>query len=551
MSRVAVVGTGAMGSRIARRLLRSGHRVTVWSRTPGRVGELVEAGADDAGSPAEAAAGADVVITMVTDAAALAAVTVGPDGIASAAHADLTLVQMATVGGTAIRRLARMLPPTIRLVDAPVLGSLHEAETGTLTIFIGGRDDAIERAQGVLTDLGTVRRVGGVGAGAAAKLVANAALFGALATLGEVLLLGKRLDLDADTVFDVLSATPLAAQATRRRPAIDAGTYPTRFALSLARKDADLVAAEVAPTAAELRVLEAARSWLVDAEAAGWGDHDYTAITATILGQPPRRRSDDEDPDGLIIDLDGVVWIGGQPIEGAAAALRAFHAQGTRVVFLTNDPQTARAAQASRLRALGIPATSDDVVTSAAATARHVAARHPRAGVLVIGSAALHDEIAQAGLSVVAVAEAHAADVVVVGGHREFGYIELAAATTALRNGAALYATGRDPVVPGMHGPEPATGAILAAIETAGGVSATVLGKPERHIFAVAQERLDGCQRVVVIGDNLASDIAGAHAAGLDAVLVLTGATSEHDLARSRIQPDRVVPDLSAMLAGR
>lgn len=255
--------------------------------------------------------------------------------------------------------------------------------------------------------------------------------------------------------------------------------------------------------------------------------------------------------DGLIVDLDGVVWLGGEPIPGSVEAIRQLRARGVRVLFLTNDPQGTRAEHAARLTSVGIPTTPDQVLTSAAAIGMFLANQPEVRGgsVLVIGAAALHQEIREAGFRVVPPADARQADLVVVGGHPGFDYTELCAATTAIRNGAKLVATGRDPVFPSPDGPRPATGAILAAIETAAGVRATVIGKPEPYVFTLAREALSGCTRLAAVGDNLAADIAGAQRSGLDAVLVLTGNTTEGDLAGSDIQPDLVLANL-ASLAG-
>jgi 4-nitrophenyl phosphatase len=117
----------------------------------------------------------------------------------------------------------------------------------------------------------------------------------------------------------------------------------------------------------------------------------------------------------------------------------------------------------------------------------------------------------------------------------------------AIGSGDKLFATGRDPFVPTRNGHEPATGAILAAIETASGATATITGKPEPHIFAIARHLLPGCKRVAMIGDNLATDIAGAKRAGLDAILVLSGATDPVELKQATARPDLVLPSLAAL----
>jgi 3-hydroxyisobutyrate dehydrogenase/2-hydroxy-3-oxopropionate reductase len=281
MSRVAVLGLGAMGSRMARRLLDAGHSVVVWNRDVTKAAPLAAAGAVAAPSPSAAASGSEAVITMLTDGDALREVVDGPSGVFAGATTPTTLIQMSTVGLEATRRLAAGLPETVELLDAPVLGSLAEVEAGSLQIFAGAPDALVEQWAPLLGALGRVRHIGPVGAGSAAKLVANASLVGVVALLGEVLALAQSVGLERDAAFDVLAATPLAAQAERRRAAIDDGDYPRRFALSLARKDADLVVE--AGAGADLRLLPAARSWYADAEADGAGELDYTAVLSRIL----------------------------------------------------------------------------------------------------------------------------------------------------------------------------------------------------------------------------------------------------------------------------
>ncbi len=269
---VAVVGLGAMGSRIAGRLLDAGYDVVVWNRTAEKAKPLVERGASLAASPADAAARAEALITMVTDPAALDSVTRDLAGV--------TVIQMSTVGPAAVARLASTLP---ELLDAPVLGSIGEAASGALKIFVGGPELLVEKWTPLLSVLGQPMHVGPVGAGSAAKLVANATLVGLIGLLGESLALGEGLGLPSDVVFDILATTALAQQAERRRAAVESGDYPPRFALSLARKDAELIVEAAADARVDLRLVPAARSWLAEAEAAGLGGADYSAVLAQIL----------------------------------------------------------------------------------------------------------------------------------------------------------------------------------------------------------------------------------------------------------------------------
>jgi 3-hydroxyisobutyrate dehydrogenase-like beta-hydroxyacid dehydrogenase len=286
MTAVGFVGLGGMGSRVARRLLLAEHELVVWNRTPEKMAPLVDLGAVAAKTPAEAAERSEVLLTMVSDPAALRAVTEGPSGVAVGSDASSTVIEMSTVGPDAVARLESILPEGTGLLDAPVLGSLAEVVSGSLRIFVGGPRPLVERWTPLLSTLGSPMHVGPLGSGAAAKLVANLTLLGALGVLGEAMALAQGLGLARDTAFDVLAATPLAAQAERRRPAIEEDEFPARFSLSLARKDADLIAEAAGETGVDLKVAAAVRRWLADAEDASWGDRDYSAVLAWILRKP-------------------------------------------------------------------------------------------------------------------------------------------------------------------------------------------------------------------------------------------------------------------------
>jgi 3-hydroxyisobutyrate dehydrogenase/2-hydroxy-3-oxopropionate reductase len=277
-----------MGRPMAQRLLRAGFQVAVWNRTAFRAEQLGREGARVAESPADAARGAAAVVTMVTDANALEAVADGPEGLIAGVGPGTVLVEMSTVGPSAVLRLADRLPMGVALVDAPVLGSIDQAASGELDILVGAEASTLQQCVPLLDVLGRWAQVGGPGAGAAAKLVANSTLFGVLVVLGEALALARALGLDNEAVYQVLDRTPLAAQALRRRPAVDHGEYPPRFALEHARKDAQLIAQAAAERGLEMRAALAALAWLADADDAGLGGRDYTAVLARILGPYPR-----------------------------------------------------------------------------------------------------------------------------------------------------------------------------------------------------------------------------------------------------------------------
>src|ERR1051326_4393491 len=218
MRRIAVIGLGAMGAPIAGRLLSKGYEVAVWNRSPGRAATLDSSGATVAASPAAAARGADAVIVMVADSLAVRAVTEGERGIAAATMPGTVVVQMSTVSPSSVARLAAALPLGTGLLDAPVLGSVAEASSGTLRILAGGPRPLAERCAALLGNLGEMLYLGELGAGTAAKLIANNALFGVLGVLGESLALGEALGLSQSALYRALSVTPLAEQASRRRP---------------------------------------------------------------------------------------------------------------------------------------------------------------------------------------------------------------------------------------------------------------------------------------------------------------------------------------------
>ncbi len=252
--------------------------------------------------------------------------------------------------------------------------------------------------------------------------------------------------------------------------------------------------------------------------------------------------------DGLLVDLDGVVWIGREMVPGSVDALQRLLGAGKEIVFVTNNPGKPAAAYMERLREAGIPVADDRVVTAGESTAS-LAAESAGAGAaeFVIGAPAFHDTVAAAGLELLEGEAGREANVVLVSGHRGFDYEELLTATLALQRGAALFATSHDPTLPMPGGAWPGTGAILAAVETASGAVAEIGGKPEPHLFAMARGRLGAAERVAMVGDRVSSDIAGGREAGLETVLVLSGATSREEAGAAVPRPDHVVENLAAL----
>jgi HAD superfamily hydrolase (TIGR01450 family) len=259
--------------------------------------------------------------------------------------------------------------------------------------------------------------------------------------------------------------------------------------------------------------------------------------------------------DGFLVDLDGVVWLGRDPIPGSPEALATMIAAGKEVVFVTNNPTKQPAAYAERLQELGIEVGAERIVTAGIVVARLAAqAAGPGGGALVLGREPLRELVAGEGLRLVDFEHPTEAAVVIVSGWRDFNYDHLLASKRALDAGAALLATSHDPTMPMTGGEWPGTGAILAAVEVASGKKAEIAGKPEHHLFELALSRIPGAKRVAMIGDRLTSDIAGGHAAGLDTILVLSG-TSGHagsggseDPATAAVKPTLTVANLAALV---
>lgn len=270
-----------MGLPMARRLTAAGHDLTVWNRTPSRAAPLAEAGAAVRGTPAEAARDRELVVTMLTDADAVDDVLFGPDGAAPALPPGAVIADMSTIGPDAVHRVRGRLPEGIGYVDAPVSGSVPQAEAGELVILAGAAPEDLARCAGALAVLGDVRHVGPPGAGAALKLVVNSTLVGNFAVLGEALALADRLGVDPGLALDALART--SPQARRLKEHTD-GDSP-RFTLALAAKDLALALAG-SPHAG---VLSTVRARTDAALAAGLGGHDLLTLTDHIRRTPPMR----------------------------------------------------------------------------------------------------------------------------------------------------------------------------------------------------------------------------------------------------------------------
>jgi HAD superfamily hydrolase (TIGR01450 family) len=221
-------------------------------------------------------------------------------------------------------------------------------------------------------------------------------------------------------------------------------------------------------------------------------------------------------------DLDGVLWRGDEPIPGSAEAVAALRAEGIRVGFLTNNSSRTVATIVEQLDSMGVPATPDDVLTSAQAAARLLThSLAPSSRVLACAGPGVVEALGAAGLQVV---EEPPAEAVVVGWHRDFDFEQLDRASAAVRGGARFVATNVDPTYPGRDHLLPGAGAIVAAIATASGTRPEVAGKPEAPTVALVRERLG--RFGVMVGDRPSTDGALAGALGWPFALVLSGVTA-------------------------
>lgn len=252
----------------------------------------------------------------------------------------------------------------------------------------------------------------------------------------------------------------------------------------------------------------------------------------------------------VLLDLDGVLYRGDRAVPGAAEAVAELRRAGTQIVFLTNNSARTPEQVAAGLRGLGVEATSDEVVTSARPAARLVAGDGASTTAYVIGEDGVRTALAEAGVEVVDGAPERV-DAVVVGWDGDVGYDELRMASVLVRRGARLVATNDDASYPAPGGELwPGAGAILAAVETAAGVTATVAGKPHRPLFDEAL-KLAGTREAVMVGDRVETDVVGAARAGIDAVLVLSGASTRADLVGLDRLPVAVGADVGVLLENR
>jgi 3-hydroxyisobutyrate dehydrogenase len=292
--KIGVCGTGRMGSSIAQRLMSVGHELGVWNRNSAKTKPLIDAGAKLFASPAELVEGCEVVIVMLLNDAATEAVYRGPNGILTSKLAGTLVIDMSTVRPDTMKSNgSSVLRQGAAFVECPVGGSTGPAKEGKLFGLVGGTKADVTMAMPVLEQLcRRIEHVGALGSGATMKLAVNLPLLVYWQALGEALAICKPLNLPADRLIDILSDTAGTPTAMKGRAAAIAkvlGGAPmgeTAFGLSAAKKDLATAVQFGASIHAELPVTASALACFEEAEAAGLGDADATAVSVRWTQRP-------------------------------------------------------------------------------------------------------------------------------------------------------------------------------------------------------------------------------------------------------------------------
>lgn len=251
-----------------------------------------------------------------------------------------------------------------------------------------------------------------------------------------------------------------------------------------------------------------------------------------------------EDIRNLIIDMDGVLWRGDQPMPALVPFFEALRSLGMRFVLATNNASKSGGEYVAKLAEFGVRVTPEEILTSPQATALYLAEHAPGARVFFIGEPGLGVELEARGLRVVNDSPSEATHVV-VGWDRNLSYAKLAEACLLIRAGATFIGTNPDVTYPGERGIIPGNGATLAALRAATGVEPHIVGKPQPEMMVQAMARMSGTPAdTAVIGDRLDTDILGGQRAGLTSLLVLTGVTTAEEAETADIRADYVFDDI-------
>ena len=286
--KIAFLGLGIMGSRMAANCLKAGHPLTVWNRDAAKSTALVEAGAQQASTPAEIVHGAEVVITMLATPAAVEAVAFGENGFAAQLRPHQIWMDCSTVDPAFAKTLGqRAQSLNFRFLEAPVAGTKGPAEAGELLFLAGGSSDDVASVQTLLDVMGKkTLHLGAVGQGAAMKILINGLLAQSMLAFAESVHLGRALGLAKATVFDVLLATPVTAPfLSAIRGKTEGDDHSVNFPLKHMRKDLHLAASAAYRVDVAMPSLNATKEVYASAVASGLGDLDFSAVFRHIAPQ--------------------------------------------------------------------------------------------------------------------------------------------------------------------------------------------------------------------------------------------------------------------------
>ena len=286
--KVAFIGLGTMGIGMSLNILKAGHEVTVHNRTRQKEEAVAKEGAKRADSPRQAAEGAEIIITMVSDTPDVEAVVLGEDGVIQGAPQGAIVIDMSTISPAATRQMAEELGKKgIKMLDAPVSGGPEGAQNGTLAIMVGGDPADFEKVLPILEIMGkTVTHVGPIGAGQITKAINQILISGTYLTVAEGLTLGMKAGLDMEKVIQAISGGAASSWVLHNRGInVVNNTYPLGFRVRLHHKDLKIAL----DTARELEVTLPATALVAQIEngliARGYGDDDVSAIGRSIREQ--------------------------------------------------------------------------------------------------------------------------------------------------------------------------------------------------------------------------------------------------------------------------
>ena len=281
--RIAILGMGNMGRAFAARAIETGHQTTVWNRTPGRVTALVASGAIEVNTSTTAAAGADAVLVVLADDAAVLEVCLGDDGVLASLEPDAVFANVSTVSPATSRRLAE-LGPEGRVLDAPVMGSPLMIAGGLGRFLIGGPAQAIAAIEPLWTDLGSgYTHCGPAGTGATMKILSNSLLITGVASLAEAIATAREQAIPDELLRTLFADSPVLSLASKLRldSLLDA-THPGWFSPALARKDLRLAMDLAEETGVGVRVGPAAEALLTTVIDAGGAWPDFAAVIEAL-----------------------------------------------------------------------------------------------------------------------------------------------------------------------------------------------------------------------------------------------------------------------------